>query len=89
MTQRTMREIWETSRGYMQLMVTEFAYDIYLKPLRPVSWENGVLTLAAPSERVREWCAVRMNRMIEREISLEAGRSIKVNYVLEGVERAN
>lgn len=84
MAQRTMREIWETSRGYMQLMVTEFAYDIYLKPLKPVSWENGVLTMAAPSERVREWCAVRMNRMIEREISLEAGRSVKVIYVTEG-----
>lgn len=82
MAQRTMREIWETSRGYLQLMVTEFAYDIYLKPLRPVSWENGVLTLAAPTEREREWCEVRMNRMIERELRLEAGRPVRVVYVL-------
>lgn len=88
MTQRTMREIWEASRGQLELMTTADVFDIYIRPLQAVSWSNGVLTLAAPTERAREWCEVRLNRMIQRELSLEADRSVKVNYVLEEVLRA-
>lgn len=84
MAQRTMREVWDKTRGYLELSVTADVFEIYLRPLQPLSWADGTLTMAAPSERVRAWCDVRLNRMIEREISLEAGRSVKVNYVLEG-----
>lgn len=88
MAQRTMREIWEAARDYLRLAMVVDVYEIYVRPLQPVSWADGVLTLAAPSERVRAWCEVRLNRVIEREISLEAGRSVKVNYVLEWGERS-
>lgn len=84
MAQRTMRDNWETVRNYLQLAMTTDVFEIYVRPLQPVSWVDGTLTMAAPTERVRAWCEVRLNRVIEREISLEAGRSVKVNYVLEG-----
>lgn len=84
MAQRTMREVWDRTRNYLQLAMVADVFEIYVRPLQPIGWADGVLTMAAPTERARAWCEVRLNRVIEREISLEAGRSVKVIYVTEG-----
>ena len=86
---RTMREIWERVRDYLKLMVTADVFDLYIRPLQPAGWAGGTLTLAAPTERVRSWCALRFNRMIEREVTLEAGRPVQVVYVVGAVRDAD
>lgn len=89
MAGRTMREIWEATREQLALMVTADVYDLCIRPLQAMSWSNGTLTLLAPTEPARAWCEIRLSRMIEREVSLEAGRSVNVSYVAGEVERAD
>lgn len=79
---RTMREIWEASRANLALILEPSAYALNVERLQAVSWANGTLTLLAPTVYARDWCAIRLNRAIEREVSLEAARSVRVVYVV-------
>lgn len=86
---RTIRDIWEASRANLALVLDPSAYALNVERLRAVSWENGTLTLLAPSQMAREWCEIRLNRAIEREVCLEAGRSVRVVYVVGEVCHAD
>lgn len=80
----TMRQIWQTSQGHLKLMFYDpCIWQENIAPLVPASWQNGILTLAAPSHGVRDLCAIRLNRLIQREVSLEAGRPVTINYIVQ------
>lgn len=58
------------------------AWDLYLRRLTPVQYRDGTLTVAAPDERTRDMCALRLRRLIAAEMHLVTGRPVAVEYVL-------
>ena len=82
---RTMREIWQTVQGYTELMLPQDVWTLNIQPLQAVAWHSatGTLTLAAPTTYARDWCAVRLDRLIRRELGLETGRDITINYIVQ------
>lgn len=58
-------------------------HELYLSRLTPVSYAAGVLTVAAPDPRVRDLCALRLNRLLTNELAYTAGRPVAINYVLQ------
>lgn len=58
-------------------------HEWYLSKLQPVSYSGGVLIVAAPDERVRQICELRLNRLLAGELRYTAGRPIALHYVLQ------
>lgn len=84
-----MRQIWQASQGHLQLILFDpYIWRTCIATLVPVSWQHGVLTLAAPDQCVRDVCAIRLNRLIQREVSLEAGRPVTVHYIVTETSHA-
>lgn len=82
--QPTMREIWQTSQAHLKLMFYDpYVWQENVASLVPVSWQDGILTLAAPSQRACDLCTIRFNRAIQREVSLEASRPVTIHYTVQ------
>jgi hypothetical protein len=60
------------------------AWDLYLRRLTPVAYQSGTLTVAAPDERTRDICALRLQRLIRDELLYVTSRTVDVEYVLQG-----
>lgn len=59
-------------------------HELYLSRLEPVAWANGMLTLQAPDQRVRDICAMRLNRLLTNELRYVAGREdIALRYTIK------
>lgn len=80
---RSMREIWERCKLDLRLMLAADVWELNVRPLRAVDWSDGTLTLATNSAAGREWCEVRLDRVIRREVCLEAGRDVRTVYILK------
>jgi len=77
----TMREAWAKAMEGLRPGYPA-AYADYLSRLQPVSYQAGVLTVAAPNEHVRDMCALRLARLVRQEMAYTAGREVDVRYVL-------
>ena len=78
----TMREIFAAVQADMRLMLDTGSWEMRIAGLQPLSYDDGVLVVAAPSEHAREWCEVRLDRIIRRELRARTQREIAVRYVL-------
>lgn len=85
-TRPTMREHWQQAQGYLQVMTAPAAYDLWLAPLQPQSYQNGVLVLAAPNSVVRDRVAHRLDRIVRDALYFQTGREFVVEYVLAQAE---
>jgi hypothetical protein len=58
-------------------------HELYLSKLQPIAWANGTLSLQAPDQRVRDICALRLNRLLTAELRYVAGRDdIHLHYTV-------
>lgn len=85
---RTMRQLFADVQTELELALAPGAWEVYIHPLKPVSFEGGVLTLAAPNGYVQEVCLVRLDKVIRRELAARAGRTIETRYVVEEARNA-
>lgn len=79
----TMREMFEQVRGDLRVMMDPQAWSLWISGLQPVSYGQGVLVVAAPSESARVWCQTRGDRLIRRELRRAADRDVQVQYVVQ------
>lgn len=79
----TMRQHWADAQGYLKIMTDPAAYQIWIQPLQPQAYANGVLTLAAPDSIVRDRCAHRLDRIIRNALYFQTGKELVVEYVLQ------
>ena len=60
-------------------------HELYLSRLDPVAYSSGTLTLRTPDQRVRDMCALRLNRLLTNEVRYVTGRDdIALVYIVEG-----
>lgn len=76
----TMREIWQRTVNGLRLRLDAGAWELHVQPLRPVSYSDGVLTLASASARSVEVLEVRLDRVIRDELQHQAGRAVETRY---------
>ena len=78
---KTMRALWQMCVADLREQLYLQTWELNVATLRPVSWLDGTLTLAAPNARAAEICARRLDRPIVRTMSGLARRQVKVVYV--------
>lgn len=78
----TMREVFAQVQADMKLMLDPYCWELRIAGLQPQSYADGVLVVAAPNEHARQWCEIRLDRIISRELRARTQRPIAVRYVL-------
>lgn len=78
---KTMRSIWQQVVEEIRQSYADGRAERYLDPLEPVAYSGGVLTLAAPNEQLRNYIALRWDRLLRLTLFHYAGREIVICYV--------
>lgn len=76
----TMRDHWQNALAAMQLSYPA-ASMLYLQRLTPVSYQAGVLTVAAPDELTRDM-GLRLRRVTELYLLATVAREVGIEYVV-------
>ena len=73
-------EIWETIKELLRTRVTEVAYNVWLSPLKFVSFQADTITLSV-SDFKRKIIADKFSHLIEEACSETFGFPVRVQYV--------
>lgn len=74
---------WEYVRDYLKHRTNPVSFDTWIKPLRPVSLDGGVLTLRMPNAEFKH-VGDKFGDLIEQAI---AGRAEDVKFVTDAIEQ--
>ena len=71
---------WQQVRARLRAAAGESAYELWLAPLEPLTWDGAVLRLRAP-ETIHQWVSRRFGRLIEREARRVLDPSLRIEFV--------
>ena len=73
---------WEKARMFLKENLTNVSFDTWISPLEPVSFENGVFTLATETDFLKNLIAARYSQTISACLSTVIGETVLVNIIL-------
>jgi chromosomal replication initiator protein len=74
--------VWSEARRQLRGALTGNDFEFWIAPLREAGWQGSDLTLEVPSPFARDWIAGEYLALIERAVSLCAGREASVKLVV-------
>lgn len=74
--------VWSEAQRQLRGALAGRDYEFWIAPLRDVGWEGDDLTLEVPSPFARDWITREYLALIERAVSLCAGRAAGVKLVV-------
>ncbi|MDR2395744.1 MAG: chromosomal replication initiator protein DnaA [Endomicrobium sp.] len=72
--------IWEKVVDNIKLSVSSETYNLWIEPLKPLSFENNVFTLEVPNVYFSQWISKNQQKNIEQIISLECGNRVALEF---------
>ena len=85
----SVKTLWETALGQLQLQVPRPSYDTWLKGTVGLSLENGQLTIGAPSSFAAEWLERRMYQLIQKTVAGVTAEPVQVRITVFPGTRTN
>lgn len=73
-----LKEVWKQVLKNLREEVSETVYDRFLKPLEPLRYNDGQVTLLCPRPFVYEWVQEKFLNRLEQILSLQLNESIRV-----------
>jgi chromosomal replication initiation ATPase DnaA len=70
----------EQPLGVSLFLTTKPTFYAYLSRTRAINQKNGVLTVAVPNDRIREWCAMPLLPLIVRSLRDVTGEDLEVEF---------
>jgi hypothetical protein len=71
---------WRAVLADLKLGMPQATFDACLRRTRAVKRENGLLTVAVPGERDRQWCAGRLAPLVRRSLRHVTGEDLEVEF---------
>jgi chromosomal replication initiator protein len=84
----TLQRSWDSSIKRLRPEIPAAWYERFLRPLRPLSIENGVIQIAVPGRFVQEWVKERYLSTIQTLMSDEMGQPVVLELRTEARERS-
>ncbi|MGN0468607.1 MAG: chromosomal replication initiator protein DnaA [Acutalibacteraceae bacterium] len=81
-------EIWDSIRDYLKTSVSEVAYNVWLSPLKFVSFKDDTLTLET-SEFKRNIIINKFSSLIEKACEETVGFPVQVEFVISGEDSSS
>src|SRR3954467_88320 len=75
--------LWDEAVGRLRSRVSPQNYDMWLRPIRLLSFDSGILRLRAPNSYVRLWFESNFLSTLLKEIH-ELGHEVRVEFDADG-----
>lgn len=76
--------LWGSAKSQLQSQLPRATFDRLLKNTRAVSYRDGSLVVATPSQTALEWLEKRLHRQIERSVLMFADEPVTLSFVVNG-----
>ena len=87
MTQERHISVWNNCMNFIQQNIDPKQFQIWFRPIKPVSLIEATLTLAVPSEFFREYIEDAYLDILKASLKKELGVGAKLVYVVEPVQK--
>jgi chromosomal replication initiator protein len=87
MTQERHISVWNNCMNFIQQNIDPKQFQIWFRPIKPVSLVEATLTLAVPSEFFREYIEDAYLDILKASLKKELGVGAKLVYVVEPVQK--
>lgn len=87
MTQEKHISVWTNCLNFIQQNIDPKQFNLWFKPIRPVSLVESTLTVEVPSEFFREYLEGAYLDLLKAALKKELGTSAKLIYVVTPVQR--
>ncbi len=87
MTQERHISVWDNCLNFIQQNIDPNQFNLWLKPIKPVSLVESTITVEVPSEFFREYVEGAYLELLRAALKKELGAAAKLVYVVTPVQR--
>ncbi len=80
---------WEKARSLLKENLTGVSFDTWIKPLEPISFSDGIFTLATETDFLRNMISSRYSSIISACLSTVVEETVTVNVILTSEKEKN
>ena len=81
-------QAWQSVLAQLQLDMAKASFDTWVRDTRPLSYENGTLTVAVPNAYARDWLESRLASTVSRLLIGVMNSNVAVSFVVAQSESA-
>ena len=81
-------QAWQSVLAQLQLDMAKASFDTWVRDTYPLSYENGILTIAVPNAYARDWLDGRLASTVNRLLIGIMNSNATVNFVVAQAEEA-
>ena len=85
--QATYQEIWRNCLRFIEQVIEPAQFNTWFKPIRPVSFQDSVLTVEVPSEFFRQYLEEVYLDVLKASLKKEIGAAAKLVYMVRPVRK--
>ncbi len=82
-------QAWQSVLAQLQLDMAKASFDTWVRDTRPLSYDNGILTIAVPNAYARDWLESRLASTVSRLLIGVMNTNVAVNFVVAQSEGGN
>ena len=69
-------QAWQSVLGQLQMEMPRASFDTWVRDTRPITYENGLLTVSVRNAYARDWLESRLSGIITRLLAGNCSRSV-------------
>jgi chromosomal replication initiator protein len=77
-------QAWQSVLGQLQMEMPRASFDTWLRNTKPVSYQNGTLTIGVQNAYARDWLESRLASTVRRLLVGIMDASVAVNFIVNG-----
>jgi chromosomal replication initiator protein len=81
-------QAWQSVLGQLQMEMPRASFDTWVRDTRPVSYENGILTVGVRNAYARDWLESRLAGTVNRLLIGILDSNVSVNFIVLGSDEA-
>ena len=79
-------DIWQLICEECKKIITQVAFDCFIEELKPVSFQNGEMTIACKEDYERDILEQNYTEILEKSAKAAMGFDVKITFVVEAEE---
>jgi chromosomal replication initiator protein len=79
---QTSDRIWQSALGELEMQFTKATFNTWVKPVKPVSWDQDTFVLGTPNSYIKDWLENRLHVPIQRTLAGIIGEPIDVQFIV-------
>src|SRR5512139_2661068 len=79
-------QVWRSVLGQLQMEMPRASFDTWVRDTRPISYQDGTLTIGVRNAYARDWLESRLASTVSRLLVGIVNASVNVDFVVNGNE---